>query len=85
MFTERDHKFATDVLNASLTLMSMLVAVITVLGIKYEEVKGTQLADPLHVAVIFGRPHCFRSFDPTAIRTMEYRLQQSGLEVALLG
>jgi len=34
MLDERDHNFATDVLNASLTLMSILVAVITLLVVE---------------------------------------------------
>jgi hypothetical protein len=53
MFTDRDHKFATDILNASLTLMSILIAVITVLVVKYDEVKDyPAMAEPVRTAVI---------------------------------
>jgi hypothetical protein len=34
MSDDRDHQFTTDVLNASLTLLSILVAVITVLAVE---------------------------------------------------
>jgi hypothetical protein len=37
MLTERDHKFATDVLNASLNLMSILIAVIALLFVAYKD------------------------------------------------
>jgi hypothetical protein len=43
-FDERDREFATDVLNASLTLMSILVAVITIIAVQVH-------ADP-----IFSKP-----------------------------
>jgi hypothetical protein len=34
-----DHKFATDALNASLTLMSILVAVIAIVAVEYKNVQ----------------------------------------------
>jgi hypothetical protein len=37
---DTDHKFATDALNASLTLMSILVAVITIVAIEYKSVQS---------------------------------------------
>src|ERR1700730_14352533 len=49
---ERDQTFARDVLNASLTLMSILVAVIAVLIIEYKRVYPDQaIAGPINKAV----------------------------------
>lgn len=49
---ERDQTFARDVLNASLTLMSILVAVIAVLIIEYKVVYPDQaIAGPINKAV----------------------------------
>jgi hypothetical protein len=43
-----DHKFATDALNASLTLMSILVAVITILAVEHKAVHSdAALAGPI--------------------------------------
>jgi len=53
MLDERDHVFATDVLNASLTLMSILVAVITVVAVEYKHAKiDATIAGPIREAVI---------------------------------
>jgi hypothetical protein len=53
MLDDRDHEFATIVLNASLTLMSILVAVITFLAVEYKGVQADPpLADPLWKAVM---------------------------------
>lgn len=52
MLGEGDHKFATDVLNASLTFMSILVAVITLLVVEYKDVKpDPAIAEPIRDAV----------------------------------
>jgi hypothetical protein len=49
---ERDQVFARDVLNASLTLMSILVAVITFLAVEYKRVQtDATLAEPIRKAV----------------------------------
>lgn len=43
-----DHKFATDALNASLTLMSILVAVIAIVAVEYKNVQSDPaLAGPI--------------------------------------
>jgi hypothetical protein len=48
-----DEKFASDALNASLTLMSILVAVITIVAIEYKNVRSDPaLADPIYRCVI---------------------------------
>ena|ERR1700730_13968392 len=53
MSDERDQTFARDVLNASLTLMSILVAVITFLAVEYRRVQSDiTLAEPIHEAVV---------------------------------
>jgi hypothetical protein len=53
MLNDRDHVFATDVLNASLTLMSILVAVITLLAVEYKGVQTDPIiAEPIRTAVI---------------------------------
>jgi len=53
MLDERDHKFATDVLNASLTLMSILVVVITFFAVEYKSAR-TYLpsGEPIHNAIV---------------------------------
>jgi hypothetical protein len=53
MTAKIDQKFASDTLNASLTLMSILVAVITIVAVEYKNVKSDPaLADPLWQCVI---------------------------------
>lgn len=48
-----DQKFATDALNASLTLMSILVAVIAIVAVEYKNVKSDPaLAAPLFKCVV---------------------------------
>jgi hypothetical protein len=48
-----DHKFAADALNASLTLMSILVAVITVVAIEYKSVQSDPaLANPVYLCAL---------------------------------
>jgi hypothetical protein len=50
---ERDHKFATDVLNASLILMSILVAVIAVLAVAYKNLQSDpRMAQPVYYSTI---------------------------------
>lgn len=54
MVTENpDQKFAGDALNASLTLMSILVAVITIVAVEYKNVRSDPaLADPIYWCTI---------------------------------
>jgi integral membrane sensor domain MASE1 len=53
VLSERDHKFATDMLNASLTLLTILVAVITVLVVEYKRVySDPTIAEPIYNAVM---------------------------------
>ncbi len=53
MLDERDHRFATDVLNSSLTFISILVVVITALVVEYKGVKvDPTLAHPIYKAVL---------------------------------
>ena len=51
MFDERDRGFAADVLNASLTLMSILVVVITFLAVEYKPAIGYG-GEPIYKAII---------------------------------
>jgi hypothetical protein len=47
-----DHRFATDVLNASVAIMSILVAVIAVVAVEYKKVRSyPPLADPIYGCV----------------------------------
>jgi hypothetical protein len=53
VLSERDHKFATDVLNASLALMSILVLVITFLFVEYKSVRtDPTIGEPIRKAVL---------------------------------
>jgi hypothetical protein len=48
-----DHKFAADALNASLTLLSILVAVITIVAVQYKSVQSdATLAGPVYQCLI---------------------------------
>jgi hypothetical protein len=48
-----DHKFATDVLNASVAIMSILVAVIAIVAVEYKNVQSDPaLANPVYWCVI---------------------------------
>lgn len=48
-----DPEFARDALNASLTLMSILVAVITIVAVEYKNVRSDPaVADPIFFCVI---------------------------------
>jgi len=48
-----DHKFAADALNASLTLLSILVAVITIVAVQYKNVQSdVTLAGPVYRCLI---------------------------------
>ncbi len=51
MFDDHDHEFATVVLNASLTLMSIFVAVIAFLAIEYKGVR-TYGGEPIRNAIV---------------------------------
>jgi hypothetical protein len=48
-----DHKFATDVLNAAVAIMSILVAVIAIVAVEYKNVQSDPtLANPVYWCVI---------------------------------
>src|ERR1700730_16556881 len=51
MLNDRDHAIVTDVLNASLNLMSILVAVIALLVVAYKDVHYPSIAGPIHLAI----------------------------------
>lgn len=51
--SEVDHKLATDILSASLTLMSILVAVIAIVAVQYKSVQSDAVvATPVYRCVI---------------------------------
>jgi len=53
MSDDQDHQFTADVLNASLILLSILVAVITFLAVEYKRHEGYEaVAEPIKKAVI---------------------------------
>ncbi|MGH6857528.1 MAG: hypothetical protein ACRECP_07800 [Methylocella sp.] len=53
MLDERDHAFVTEVLNASLSLMSILVAVIALLAVAYKDVQTSpMIAEPISKAIM---------------------------------
>jgi hypothetical protein len=50
---EANHKLATDILNASLTLMSILVAVIAIVAVQYKGVQSDPVvATPIYRCVV---------------------------------
>lgn len=53
MVSNPDPKFATDAMNASITLLSILVAVITVVAVQYKSVQSdATLAGPVYQCLI---------------------------------
>jgi hypothetical protein len=54
---ERDQVFARDVFNASLTLMSILVVVITFLAVEYKDARRyAPVAGSIYNAIVRARP-----------------------------
>jgi hypothetical protein len=86
MFDERDHVFATDVLNASLTLMSILVVVITFLAVEYKDAKGYDtLAEPIHKAIIGAGVASFWAGVLALVALIQLRLRRGSTSPLALG